>query len=202
MFRTSHCFRATKTGYKMALRDHDQHEIDSILYYTGDRERRSNTVFTIRFKDGDVRKDPCSQDLFDSIPYEEFCTKKRYLYHLIFPVDRAAKHIAEKRSQPITNFKPGNEVYVDIRVFGDIWYDALSLPDSHIMTYVAQFQFTHWYHKSSRRILSAKNILSHKTFRFDNFHVHCFVHKEFNPSTMIFLDEDLMTKYPQVNQDF
>ena len=78
-----------ETGYKLALRDHDQLEIDSILHYTGDRERRSTMVFTIRFRDGDIRKVPYSQDLFDSIPYEEFCTRKRYLYHLIYPVDRA-----------------------------------------------------------------------------------------------------------------
>ena len=155
----------------MALRDHDQHEIESILHYTGDRERRSTMVFTIRFRDGDVREVPYSQDLFDSIPYEEFCTKKRYLYHLIFPVDRANKYIAEKRNQAITDFKPGDEVYVDIRVFGDIWYDALALPDSHIMTYVAQYQFTHWYHKRSQRILAIKNILTHETFRFDNYHM-------------------------------
>ena len=85
-------------------------------------------------------------------------------------------------------------------MFCDIWYAALSLPDLHIMTYVTQFQFTHRYHKSSHRVLSVKNILTHKTFRFDNYHVHCFVHKDFNPSIMILLDEDLLTKYPGVNQ--
>ena len=190
-----------ETAYQMALRDHDQHEIDSILFYHGDRERRSTMIFTIRFKDGDVREVPYSQDLFDSIPYEEFCTKKPYLYHLIFPVDRAKTYIAEKRNQPITDYKPGDEVYVNLRVFGDVWYEALELPDSHILTYVAQYQFTHWYHKNSHRVLSIKNVLTHKTFRFDNYHVHCFVHREFDASTMILLDEDMVAKYPQVNQD-
>ena len=76
-------------------------------------------------------KVPYGQDLFDSIPYEEFCTVKSYLYHLIFPVDRANKYSAEKRNQAITVFKPGDEVYVDIRVFGDTWYEDLALPDSY-----------------------------------------------------------------------
>ena len=190
-----------ETGYQMALRDHDQHEIDTILHYTGDRERRSSMVFTIRFKDGDVREVPYSQDLFDSIPYEEFCAQRRYLYHLIFPVDRAKKYVTEKRNQPITEFKPGDEVYVDIRVFGDVWYDALALPDSHLVTYVAQYRFTHWYHKSSHRVLAIKSVLTDRTFRFDNYHVHCFVHKDFNSSTMILLDEVMVAKYPQVHQD-
>ena len=134
--------------------------------------------YTKPFKDGDVREVPYSQDLFDSIPYKEFCTKKPYLYHLIFPVDGANTYIADKRNQPITDYKPGDEVYVNLRVFGDVWYEALELPDSHILTYVAQYQFTHWYHQSSHRVLAIKNIHTHKTFRFDNYHVHCFVHKE------------------------
>ena len=72
-----------------------------------------------------------------------------------------------------------------MRSHGDVWYEALALPDSHIVTYVAQYQFTHWYHKSSHRVLAIKNVLTDRTFRFDNYHVHCFRHKDFNPSTMI-----------------
>ena len=62
-------------AYRMALRDHDQHEIESVLYYTGDREKRFTMVFTICFRDEDVRYVPYSQDHFDSVPYEEFCTR-------------------------------------------------------------------------------------------------------------------------------
>ena len=72
------------TAYKMALRDHEQHVIDKILYYKGDRDVRSTMTFTVRFQDGDVREVPYSKDLFDSIPYAEFCSSKRYLYHLIY----------------------------------------------------------------------------------------------------------------------
>ena len=38
------------------------------------------------------------------------------------------------RSQAITDFKPGDEVYLDIHVFDDVWYDKSALPDSHIIT--------------------------------------------------------------------
>ena len=71
----------------MALRDHDQHKTEFTLHYTGDRESRATMIFTNRFRDGDVREVPYWQDLYDSIPYEEFSTKKQYLYHHIFPVD-------------------------------------------------------------------------------------------------------------------
>ena len=58
-----------------------------------------------------------------------------------------------------------------------------------ILTYVAQYRFTHWYHKSSHRVLAIKNVLTNRTFHFDNYHVHCFLHKDFNPSTMHSLPE-------------
>ena len=69
---------------------------------------------------------------------------QRYLYHLINPVDQANKYIAEKRHQLITDFAPGDDIYVDMRVF-------LQLSDSHLITYVAQFKCTHWFHKSSKK---------------------------------------------------
>ena len=187
-------------AYKMAMRDHDQHEIDTILYYTGDRERRSTMLFTVRFKDGDIRELPYSQDLFDSIAYEEFCSSKPYLHHLIYTTDGAAKYISEKRKQSITTVQPGDEVYVDIRVFGDDWYDALQLPDSPTVTYVMQFMLTHWYHKTSKKLISVKNPMTKATYRFDNYHVKCFVHRDFDPTTMVLVDSDFALRFPQVNQ--
>ena len=188
------------TAYNMACRDHEQHVIDTILYYRGDRDTRTSLVFTVKFQDGDVRDIPFSKDIFDSIPYADFCSRKRYLYHLIYPVKEAKEYIAKIRKQPITSFQPGDEAYVDLRVFGDLWYESLELPDSHFITYVARFVFTHWYHKSSKRILSTKNVMTKQTFRLDNYHIHCFAHKEFDSSTMVLVDEEFASKFPQVNQ--
>ena len=189
-------------AYKMALRDQDQHVIDEILYYRGDREVRSTMVFTVRFQDGDVREVPYSKDIFDSVPYAEFCSRKRYLYHLIYTADYAKKYIADFRRQPITQFQPGDLAYVDLRIYGDAWYDELELPDSHLITYVAPIQFTHWYHKSSKRVLSVKDLLTLRTYRYDNYLVHCFVHSEVNASTMVLVDEDFANKYPQVRASY
>ena len=61
-------------------------------------------------------------------------------------------------------------MYIDIRVFGDNWYNALQLPYSHLITYVAQFKCTHWFHKSSKKELSVRNELSKQTFWFNNYH--------------------------------
>ena len=187
-----------ETAYSMALRDQDQHVIDKILYYRGDRESRSTLIFTVRFQDGDVREVPYSKDLFDSVPYADFCSSKRYLYHLIYPAEGAKKYISDIRRQSITQFKPGDHAYVDLRIYGDVWYDGLQLPDSHLLTYVAPIQFTHWYHRSSRRVLSVKDLLTLRTYRYDNYLVHCFVHPELDTSTMVLVDKDLATRYPQV----
>ena len=175
---------------------------DKILYYKGDRDVRSTMTFTVRFQDGDVREVPYSKDLFDSIPYAEFCSSKRYLYHLIYSTEGAKKYISDIRKQPITQFQPGDLAYVDLRIYGDAWYDELELPDSHLITYVAPIQFTHWYHKSSKRVLSVKDLLTLRTYRYDNYLVHCFVHSEVNASTMVLVDEDFANKYPQVRASY
>ena len=190
------------TAYKMALRDHEQHVIDKILYYKGDRDVRSTMTFTVRFQDGDVREVPYSKDLFDSIPYAEFCSSKRYLYHLIYSTEGAKKYVSDIRKQPITQFQPGDLAYVDLRIYGDVWYDELDLPDSHLLTYVAPIQFTHWYHKSSKRVLSVKDLLTLRTYRYDNYLVHCFVHSEVNTSNMVLVDEDFARQFPQVRESY
>ena len=190
-----------ETGYKMALRDHDQHNVESILFYKGDRQKRSSMTFTIKFQDGDIKEVPYSQDLFDSIPYEEFCRSRPYLYHLIFPTDRANKYIADIKNRNIEDYVPGDEAYVDLRCFGDLWYEDLQLPDSHILTYVAPFKFTHWYHRTSKKVLSAMHLLTRRTFRFNNYHVHCFVYKQLDSANMVLIDEDFLQTYPQLTQE-
>ena len=60
----------------MACRDQDQHVIDEVLSYRGDRHTRTTLLFQVRFKDGSIHELPYSKDLYDSIPYAEFCESK------------------------------------------------------------------------------------------------------------------------------
>ena len=184
-------------AFDMAARDQDQHVIDKILYHTGDRNTRSTLVFRVKFKAGDTHEVPFSKDLFDSIPYEEYCESKPYLRHLKFTVAGSRKFIQEINSKPLQGYAIDQDVYLDIRVYGDGWFNKLQLPDVESMMYVSKFKIT----KCTSKKLSMINTLTKDNHVFGPYDIYCFVHTEFNPSYMVLIDQAFMIKYPQVTQD-
>ena len=100
-------------------------------------------IFTVKFVDGDVREIPYSLDIFNSIPYEEFCRAKPYLHHLIHSSTEATRFVKDTiKTFSWTGYQTNQEVYLDIRLYGDLWFDDLNLPDTSQMTYVSRFLIT------------------------------------------------------------
>ena len=184
-------------AFDMACRDEDQHVIDKVLSYRGDRMKRSTLTFQVRFKDGSVHDLPYSRDLYDSTPYEEFCESKPYLRHLKVTSVQATEWISRIAKEPLTGFRVHQTVYLDLRVYGDGWYNQLELPESDDITYVSEFHVT----LATRRKLDMKNPLTKDHHSFKAYDIYCFVHTTFNPSTMVIIDEAFMIKYPQVTQE-
>jgi hypothetical protein len=181
----------------MARRDQDQHVIDKVLYCTGDRLIRTTMMFKVRFQDGDIQLLPYSKDLFDSIPYEEYCNSKPYLQHLRYSVLEGKKFIQRISKKPLTGYSLKQEVYLDIRVHGSPWLDKLNLPDVETMTYVSIFKIT----KCTPKKLEMLNPLTKEHFSFAAYDVHCFVHTDFDSSTMVKIDKAFLVKYPQLTQE-
>lgn len=121
----------------LAETDADQSRIICFLAYAGNPLLRTSLQFVVRFADGSEEWLPWSRDLFDSIPYEEYCRSHRALYPLIDSQKQAATWASNLRKSPITLVAPGSVVFVDLRGFGDDWYGSLSLPDLHQHTYYA-----------------------------------------------------------------
>jgi hypothetical protein len=186
-------------AYKMAMRDHDEHVVDTIISYTGNRELRTSMTFTVRYSDGDVREVGYHQELFDCQAYEDFCRRHAHTYHLQWPATASKQWIADKNKEAITMCIPGDHVYINIRIFGDDWYDTLMLPNAALNTYVTPFTCTHWYHRTSHRKISVRDNRSERTYGLNTHQVFCFVYREFNPLTMVLIDNDFATRYPQVN---
>ena len=46
--------------------------------------------------------------------------------------------------QPITTLQPGETIYVDIRTWGEGWYQTLGLPDMFHTRYVDKWEITGW----------------------------------------------------------
>ena len=182
-------------AYDMARRDKDQHVIERIISFKGDRHKRTSMVFTVLFADGDVREIPYSQDIYNSIPYEDFCRSKPYLRHLLHTAVEMPEFLRQlRRDYPLGKFRLKQEVFMDVRLHGDIWFDSLNLPDTSTMTYVSRFVVT----RITQAKLDLLNPITKEHFKFGVHDLFCFLHLEFDPSSMVLIDEAFLVNYPQV----
>jgi hypothetical protein len=60
-------------AFRLAQIDTDQFEVDKILAYRGDPLKRTSVEFEVKYADGQVLWVPWSQDLFQTVQYEDFC---------------------------------------------------------------------------------------------------------------------------------
>lgn len=184
-------------AYDMACRDQDQHVIDKILSFKGDPLTRSTLVFKVKFQDGSEHEVPYSKDLYDSIPYEDFCNSKPYLKHLTKTALEGRKWIQAIEREPLTGYRVHKRIYLDIRVYGHDWFDRLLLPDAEDITYVSPFKVT-LVHKHKLEILS---LATHATHLLSAYQVYCYVHTAHHGSEMTVIDDAFRLKYPQVTKE-
>ena len=110
---------------------------------------------------------------------------------------QAKKWIQDITKEPIVGFRVHQIVYLDIRVYGDGWYNKLQLPDSDDIIYVSEFKITRY----TKRRVEMINPLTKDNHSFSAYDLYCFVHTRHDPSTMVIIDEAFMVKYPQVTQE-
>ena len=111
----------------------------------------------------------------------------------------ADSFIQQKRREAITSVNIGDVVYVDLRFFGDPWYESLNLPDWQESSYVVEFKYTHWFHKTSKAKISATFVLTGQSFAFDAYLVFAWgSQKVFNQETMTLVDRSLAEDYPAI----
>jgi hypothetical protein len=184
-------------AFDMARRDKEQHIVDKILYHWGDVNTRTSMTFKVKFMDGDVKDIVYSKDLFDSIAYEEYCDAKPYLRHLKLTTTEAKKYINGINKKPITGFSKDQEVFLDIRLYGDGWFNKLQLPDTQTMMYVSKFKILTCTSKKMNLI----NVITNDNHILNAYQIFCYIHTNYEPASMIIIDEAFMLEYPQVTQD-
>ena len=112
-----------------ARRDTDQFAIESVVMYRGDPLQRTTTSFLVHFADGDKVWLPWSMDISSTQAFETFCLSRSELYLLLYSAKEAKRIYAAINKQPITEVKPGDVAYVDLRWYGYDWYSGLGLPN-------------------------------------------------------------------------
>ncbi len=192
-------FNGTKDeAYEAALRDQDQYQVKRILSYSGDSKSRTKMTFKVEFEDGDIIDLVWTPDL-QCEAYYDFCQSRPYLYHLSLDSTMAKRFITQKRKEDITSVEVGDRVFVDLRFFSDEWYESLELPDWETSSYVVVFEYTHWYHKKSKKKISAKFLLNGATYAMDTYLVYAWgSNRNFDPRTMTLVDDSFAQRYPDI----
>lgn len=194
-------FGTLEDAKEAALRDSDQYVVNEILSYRGDSTKRTAMVFKVEFADGDIVDVPYTSDLLCE-QFDKFCHSKPYLKHLTMDSTIAASWMSSMRRLAITDVAPGDVVWVNLRFFGDVWYDALMLPNSDTQSYVTKFVYKKWLHKTSKNRIVATFVLSNLFYTFDAYQVFAWGNvKEPVPGVDIVVDEAFALKYPQVLSD-
>jgi len=183
-------------AYAAARRDQDQHVVRRIVTHRGDILKRSSLVFTTEFEDGELRELPYSLDLFNAIPYEDYCRSKSYLRHLVYSHEEAKRFI---KSKTIPKLRLNHDIYVDIMIHGNGWYYKLGLPDPDTITYVSQFKLVRL--AKTKLWADVKNVLTDERMRLTAFEFYCYAHLEYQPNSMVLIDQAFKVKYPQVTQE-
>lgn len=191
-------FGTKEAAEEAALRDQEQFRVSEILSYTGDSRLRTQMTFKVKYADGDILDIPWSPDI-QCEAYYEFCSARPHLFHLTLDATLAKRFISQKKREDITSVTVGDQVFVDLRFFGDIWYEQLNLPDFASSRYVMSFTYTHWYHRTSKKKISARFDLNGQSYAFDNYLVFAWGScKVFDPGIMILVDEALSAKFPKI----
>ena len=210
-------FGSKKDALEAARRDHNQHEVESILSCKGNYEERYNLEFLVKFADGEIIELTYTPDLRCEALFN-YCNQFRYLKHITMDVAMAKKWISSINKQNIM-MKPGQTVYVDIRIFGGRYYESLDLPDWRQACYVMELQFSHWHgdakfystgvatpddkYQGSRKKIVGKYLLTGWTDVMNTYKVYCFAETtEFDPATMILVDDALAKVYPRLKSQY
>ena len=132
-------FRGTlEEAQRMAKLDDDQHDIDRILGYSGDPEKRSSLDFLVLFKDGDKLWLKYSPDIALTSAFEEYCSSIPCLNIVLLSLDMVSSLRSQTKRNPVDVSLANSDVYINLRIWGAGWYNSLNLPYGYEVDYVLQ----------------------------------------------------------------
>jgi hypothetical protein len=190
-------FGGKKEACDAALRDNEQFEVSKVLWYSGDSRSRTKMSFCLEFADGDIKVLPWSPDI-QCEAYYKFCEERPHLYHLTLDAAMAKKFIVQKKKEDCVPVNIGEVVFIDLRFFGDEWYEALELPDWRTIVYVMEFQYTHYFYKNSRKKISGKFLLNEHSYSLDAYIVFAWGSVKVIPEGAVLIDHEWARRFPSI----
>jgi hypothetical protein len=191
-------FGTLEAAKAVSLLDENQYLISTFLDYRGDPLTRTTMEFLVRFADSSEIWLPYSRDLSDSLPFETYCRSNFELYPLLFTAAAAKTWIKEINQKPITEIKPGDTAYVNLRSYGSAWYDALQLPSQPGRRYVIAYKYGSFSNSSKRKIHCSTAVFD-ESFVVDHFFIFSYGQTTtFDSSFMVLIDAKFVLQFPQV----
>jgi hypothetical protein len=181
-----------------ARRDNDQYAIESVITYRGDPLQRTTTSFLVHFVDGDKVWLPWSMDISSTQAFEIFCQSRPELYLLLYSSKEAKRMYAAINKQSISEVGPGDVAYVDLRWYGYDWYSGLGLPHYDTHRYVVAFEYTQWFHSTSRTKIVAVCKVFNEEWPLNHYFVRAYGSCLALTDAMILVDKNLVTLYPRL----
>jgi hypothetical protein len=113
----------------------------------------------------------------------------------------AKKFKSDTDKMNITSVKPGDTVFVDLRVYSldddGSWYDNLKLPSAYTKRYVMKGTYLKFI--KDRTIITIKIPIFNDVFTWNTSSVLWYGEDKVFTDDMILVDRDLLIRYPQIN---
>jgi hypothetical protein len=202
-----------------AMRDQDQFEVDRILAWRGDPNRRKSLQFLVLFADGDTSWNHFCEDLWSTQAFAKYCSSLNVLRGLLFKQPDDVKRQKDIRRRPIDKLQsffqssdsidsfytpvigPGVSVFVDLRSWSDAslsWYYDLELPEPDRTTYVVLGEYGEFMSRDHRMIKIAFAALDSEHV-VESYWVYAHgMRTVFDPEGMVLVDEDFVLAHPNI----
>ena len=190
-------------GVEMAMLDADRYMVSKILAWRGTVKERAFMWFFVEFADGEQKWLPWSRDLDGTQAYGDYMLAEHPLYALRFKAALAARERVALNRHAITEVSPSEHLFIDLRRWGECWYDQLGLPDSYTYRHVVPAVYTRWmtdrHGTENRKQIKLRVELFDEDLVFDHYDVQCWGRRQdFIASEMLLVDENLARQFPSI----
>jgi hypothetical protein len=155
--------------------------------------------FEIEFADGDIKWLPWSNDIFNTVQFEEYCAKNRMLMYHKLKVPEAKALIRQLDREPILEVDEGTKVYVCLRQYGSAWYEELKLPDFEHIDYVMEGVYGPWKDERTKLKIQIELLVTNEAYDVSNSWIMQFGSvRNFDPERMVLVDMKFIVYHPEI----
>ena len=117
---------------------------------------------------------------------------------MLYSAKEAKRIYAAINKQPISEVTPGDVVYVDLRWYGYDWYSGLGLPNFDTHLYLVKFEYTQWYHSTTRTKIVAVCRVFNEEWPLNHYFVRAYGSRTKLPADSTLVDSKLVALYPRL----